>query len=609
MPRGRDDVIIAIVTYTVVSLCAVVVLYPILNIIAVSFSSYTAFVKNPMLVIPTDIDFGGYRTVFRSGLFVNSYKNTLIITGLGTLLTLAVTVLYAYPLSRPQLRWKPFFNTYIVATMLFSESYVMRDGDHIYKGVRSDIGGALIGVQHVYRPSGRDEVYSPSWFQTFRFLKLTVTTGDEPLTIFPIKLIETRYPLADKVSYEILAPDKSWIKNVWDISLRTLELCMHETYEDCPYYEQLQYTMDTRLQILFTYAISNDTGMAKKTIHDFHTSMLPEGILQSRFPSIRHQVIPAFSLHWIFMLQDYYMETGDAALLERYRPTMESILAWYKDKTGPAGLVEYLPYWDFADWTDAWSDIAGVARASKHGPSTIQNLVYAYALEVAAGILDTLGLGPLANRYRAERSGILANVEKLCWVEERGLYREGPAFEEYTQHAQMWAVLNGLATGERAKMIMSTTLSDKTLVPCSFVMQYFLFRALETADMYEETEKLWPLWQELLDLDLTTVPEIPGKNTRSDCHAWGSLMLHELPRKFLGVTPLEPGYKKICIRPMGMFIGGITGTVPTPFGDVSVAWRTDNGKFAIKINTPVPALVVLPDGATYEVIGDFAFGQ
>ena len=76
---------------------------------------------------------------------------------------------------------------------------------------------------------------------------------------------------------------------------------MHETHEDCPYYEQLQYIMDTRLQILFTYAVSGDTRMAQRVLWDFHCSQLPNGLLQSLYPCAGRRSSPPFSFHWIFL--------------------------------------------------------------------------------------------------------------------------------------------------------------------------------------------------------------------------------------------------------------------------------------------------------------------
>ena len=494
-------------------------------------------------------------------------------------------------------------------SLFYSEAFSKTEGgrkeNRFYRENRSDTSGELRGVADIYFPGGGEEVYSPSWFRTFRFIRVTIETGENPLTLYPLKLIETRYPLENKIHFTSNQP---WLQPVWNISLRTLELCMHETYEDCPYYEQLQYTMDTRLQMLFTYILSGSAIMQRKTIHDYHSSMLPEGMLQCRFPSKYPQIIPAFSLHWIFMLKDYYMETGDAELPERYRPTMESVLAWFKRKTGPKGLIEHLGYWDFGDWTDAWDDLDGMPRASLHGPSTIQNLVYAYGLEEGAWIMDALDCGQLAERYRAEKAKILEKVETLCWSAERGLYREGPNFEEYSQHAQLWAVLSGLARDKKAKEIMNKALSDKSLIPCSFVLQFYLFRALEEAGMYEETEKLWDQWKYLLDLDCVTVPEIPGKYVRSECHAWGALLLHELPRKFLGISPLAPGYGKLLIKPIGLYIGALSGSVPTPFGEANLKWSIGGGRFRIEGKTPVPALVVLPDGSECETgAGNFTF--
>jgi putative aldouronate transport system permease protein len=122
--RGLDDYIVTAVTYTIVTLFALTIIYPMLNILSVSMSSYGSYIKNPMMLFPVDLDFSSYRVAFRSNLLLTSYGNTIIITVIGTLLTLVMTVLYAYPLSRPQLKFKPFFNTLIIITMIFSGGIV-----------------------------------------------------------------------------------------------------------------------------------------------------------------------------------------------------------------------------------------------------------------------------------------------------------------------------------------------------------------------------------------------------------------------------------------------------------------------------------------------------
>lgn len=123
-PVARDDIVVSAFTYVFVTLCALTVLYPVLNILSVSVSNYSTYIRNPMMFFPTKIDLLAYQGVFRSKLLMRSYGNTIIITLLGTLLTLIITALYAYPLSRKELRGKPFFNTFIIITMMFSGGIV-----------------------------------------------------------------------------------------------------------------------------------------------------------------------------------------------------------------------------------------------------------------------------------------------------------------------------------------------------------------------------------------------------------------------------------------------------------------------------------------------------
>jgi len=486
--------------------------------------------------------------------------------------------------------------------LTYAESY----GGPFTGGIRGDRmdfnNFALDGFKDIYRPGGEKENYEFFWFKTFRVLRIEITTGNSPVTIWPVKYRETGYPLECKTQ---IAPDgNSWISSLWDISLRTLRRCMHETYEDCPYYEQMQYIFDTRLQILFHYRLNGDTRLALKTIDDFHRSILPEGILQSRYPSNYSQVIPTFSISWLSMLLDYYKQTADSSVLERYRPTAEAVIHWFMRKKNSRGFIESLGYWDFVDWTPEWSH--GSPSAAFHGPSTIQNLMYVYGLKVLEKIMNILKFNDLRDYYLSEAKTIGDLIKVHCWDKERGLFKEGPLFDsEFSQHAQMWAVLAGIVNGKEAAGLMEKALTEPDIIKCTFPLKFYFFRALEAAGLYEKTDAQWEDWKRMLPLNISTIPETPYDNSRSDCHAWSSLLLFEYPAKILGVYPLEPGYKTIGIKPHGLFMGRAAGQVYTPAGMVDVSWEIKGKEFSIQGSLPDGSrgCLFLPDGSTEELRG------
>jgi len=484
-----------------------------------------------------------------------------------------------------------------------SECYEKRDpvtGERV-KGIRDEIsdGSYLLGDSDIYVVGGmEEESYEPFWWRTFRFVRLEIEVGEEPIRIHQFHYRETGYPLDVKTDFS--SSDET-LKPLWDISIRTLQRCMHETYEDCPYYEQLQYSMDTRLQILFTYTISGDDRLARKAIYDYHSSLLPSGMLQSRYPSFLPQVIPSFSLYWILMVYDHYMYFGDTDLVKRYRPTIDAVLDWFDRKVNEDGLVDNLPdaYWNYVDWVAEWQK--GIPPAKAEGPMTIYSLMYAVALQKAAVLYDATGRKDVAREYLERASQLNNAVRATCWSAEKGLFQDGPGVEDYSQHVQVWGVLSHVVEGEKAGKLMERAIDDKHLPQVSYAMAFFLFRALSEAGVYHRSFELWDSWRKMVQLNLTTWTEDPiSHRQRSDCHAWGATPLYEFPAEVLGIQPDLPGFKRVNVQPN---LGNLTwakGSICTPEGLISVDWKIDHNLFTIQIDGPeqVPLVLKLPDGTT-----------
>ena len=126
------------------------------------------------------------------------------------------------------------------------------------------------------------------------------------------------------------------------------------------------------------------------------------------------------------------------------------------------------------------------------------------------------------------------------------------------------------------------------MAKCTVAMGYYLFRALEQTGLYARTDRCWDIWREMLRNNCTTCVEA-DTDPRSECHAWGSLALYELPSVILGVRPGAPGYGKILVRPVPGYLTGASGQVVTPRGLIGVSWALRDGDVQTEIQCD-PAL-------------------
>lgn len=434
----------------------------------------------------------------------------------------------------------------------YAESYGIKQPDIItlvgtrpappIKKDRTDyINGELFGPEDSYKVSGygkaeTPEIYEPYLFRTFRFIRFEITTYENELQILSYDYISTGYPL--EVKNHPISKNEEYNK-IWDISLRTLKRCMHETYVDCPFYEQLQYTMDSRAEILFTYEVSGDDRLARQCMDSFRKTARSDGMIQASAPAEGVNVIPGFSMFYIMMIHDHMKYFHDVELVKRHFTCVDGILRYFDEHLTEKGLVGSVGgilfrhrYWSFIDWCEEWDDTIGVPTAATQGDQsiTMESLLYLYGLRCAAELAEFIGRSSVAEEY-TDRAEKLADAVKEYCMDTNGLIQDGPGLSFYSTHCQVWAILDDLVSKEQAKENIRKTYRIKGIPQCSVSMSFYLLLAFEKLDMLdtEEFEKMWDPWREMLKNNMTTCVE-NTTDGRSDCHAWGAMMLYALPR-------------------------------------------------------------------------------
>lgn len=448
------------------------------------------------------------------------------------------------------------------------------------KGDRTDYkNGYLEGVtDKVILTTGENEkqIFRTFFYRACRYLRLEIETKEEPLCLDEIILTETGYPLEVKAEVKTSDPD---MEKIWKMSLRTLQCCMHDTYIDCPFYERKQYIMDARLEALYTYVISGDNRLGRQALEMFAAGQRADGLLYCCYPSVEPNVIPDFSLYYVLMLHDYMMYFGEKEFLSQMFPHILKIFSFFERRVNEKGLYEEPSaggldnrYWCFVDWAKEWD--AGVPNAIEGKVLTFSNLLLAYAYQKACEIADYLGLISFSQQWRRKAQERINAVKRDC-CNEKGIFRDGPGREEYSQHVQAISVLTSAASDEKG--VLEAALNQKNMVPCSVSMLFYLFRALEKADMYEKTEILWKPWRNMISENLSTCVE-NDSNKRSDCHGWGALALYELPAAVLGVKPKAPGFEEISVQPVKGYFKYAHGKVPVPNGVKTISRVEKNEK-------------------------------
>ncbi|WP_063795444.1 carbohydrate ABC transporter permease [Paenibacillus sp. Soil750] len=151
--RSFGDKVFDGLNYGIVTLFAIVCLFPFFYVAAFSITPYSEYLANPLKLIPYHIELAAYKQILQMPLMWTGYKNTLLITIIGVALNIFLLLISAYPLSKTDLKGRNIIMILITFTMFFNggliPNFYLIKTLHIYNTLWAMILPGVLGAYNL----------------------------------------------------------------------------------------------------------------------------------------------------------------------------------------------------------------------------------------------------------------------------------------------------------------------------------------------------------------------------------------------------------------------------------------------------------------------------
>lgn len=416
-------------------------------------------------------------------------------------------------------------------------------GEHLQDmRVRTSVGGRNFACRYVCK----DGLQSfTGYFRRLgaRFLQIHITHMTRDVRLLQIGLQPVEYPLDREGSFVC----NDFLMNRLCITAgRTLKLCMHEHYEDCPWREQALYAFDSYLQMLCGYYLFGEYDFARASLRLLAESQREDGMLRMCAPTGIMTAIPSFSLSYLLSLEKYVLYSGDVAFGREMLPVAERILGAFQIQEN---LVQNDPRddnWHFYEWSEG---LSGEALANTDAPI---NFYYILACEAYQ---------KLCRYTKAAEKNVYPNLDEIrsavratFFDAHSGFFRTRTGDDRYHELTQTLAVISGAAENTG---ILDRLLEENSFIKSTLSTSIFKYEALLSAGtQYQDAvlEEIADLWGRMLFAGTDTLWEVvDGASAFQDagslCHGWSAIPVYLLYKYYLGYEPTAPGFGEYRLQP------------------------------------------------------------
>jgi hypothetical protein len=451
----------------------------------------------------------------------------------------------------------------------------------------------------------------------FRFVEIEGWEGE--LKVNQIKQYALLYPFNDNASYFHSSNDN--LNQIWDLCKHTLKATPFLGMYIDGTRERMPYEADAYMQQVSHYCVDREFAIQRYT-----TDFL---IYNPSWPTEWH-------LHIVLMAWADYMVTGDSRFLEsRYDELKKKTLLALAREDGlistRTGLVtpEFLKsiryegrdFRDIVDWPQG-TPANETAHMSGHGSATLEGetdrfvfsdintVVNAYHyrnLVLMEKIADVLNKTEDKRFFEKKASLVKSSFNEKLLNKKTKLYTDGEGVQHSALHANMFPVAFDLAPESNYPEIRSF-LQSKGMA-CSPGMSLYLFEALYKLGAEDYALQLLTSegdrsWMNMIRMGATMTTEawdMKYKKNLTWTHAWGATPVYVISRRICGIEPVEPSFRKLCIKPQPGNLEWAKIKHPTIRGSVEVEFENKKNSFVLN--------VVIPPNSTADIFIPLKFDK
>ncbi len=421
--------------------------------------------------------------------------------------------------------------------------------------------------------------------RVFRFLQIEFRRCSKPVAMQYVRVNQTAYPVQQVASFKC---NDRLLNEIWEAGAYTAELCMQDTFIDCPLRERGQWWSEVRLLSRTAYYAFGDTDLLKQGLRQFAASQGKDGSVLALYPAGVEMLAPDLSLLWIYSILDYYAFSDDAELVGELYPVVDRLLSWFRRYINESGLLANVPGYLQVDHADL----------EREGEVASLNCFYYQGLRVAAALASISGKDEDAERYISDAHHIKVALNKYLYVPRNGLFAEcrvdGRLVEKFSVQTNILAALFDITDQYQKAGIMRQIHTLPELTTPYFAS--FYLEALYLLDRHNEAlAYMRRTWGQMIKSGATTLWE-DFFTHECLCHGSAVAPTRDLIAEYVGIKPVA-GSHRFVVTPHIGDLKWAQGSFNTLNGPLDVKWRIMRNGLEVTVEVPEGVRVdVYPPG-------------